>query len=478
MVTESSVLAAAGGAAGLALAIWEIEGLKRLGVNRIPRIEEVSLDVPVLLFAFAVATLCGLLFGAAPALEASRVDVNESLKDGARGTESRRRMRQILVIGELALAFVMISGTGLLLKSLVRLLDLSPGFDPKNTITMTVNVNGPNLKTNEQLAVFNRELLQKVRTLPGVEAAGLVGVLPLGGGFDRASLHIRDRFVPEGQAPSPDRYIVSADYLRAMRIPVLRGRAFTDQDRLGMEPVAMISETAARQIWPNEEPIGKFIQLGGRSDQAPWFRIVGIVGDVRQISLDQERQMQAYLSDAQVPLSGFTLVVRGAGNLAKSVHDAIRAFDRNQPVYDIATMEERIAVTVAQRRLTLTLLALFAGLALLLAVVGVYGLMAYLVGMRRREFGIRVALGATQGQTAGLVVAEAARLIGAGLGLGLVISLLVSQWLRGMLFAVSPIDLWVSASVVAILGTAGILATWLPAKAAAAIDPSTLLRAD
>jgi putative ABC transport system permease protein len=164
-------------------------------------------------------------------------------------------VRQILVIGELALAFVMISGTGLLLKSLVRLLDLSPGFDPKNTTTMTVNLSGPNLTTNEQIAIFNRELLAKVGTLPGVEAAGLAGVLPLGGNFDRASLHIRDRFVPEGQAPSPDRYIVSVDYLRATRIPVLRGRAFTDQDHLGTEPVAMISETAARQIWPNEEPI-------------------------------------------------------------------------------------------------------------------------------------------------------------------------------------------------------------------------------
>ncbi len=255
MVTESLVLAAAGGTAGLILAIWAIDGLKRLGVDRIPRIEEVSLDVPVLLFALVVATFCGLLFGTAPALEASRVDVNEALKDGARGTESRRRVRQILVIGELALAFVMISGTGLLLKSLVRLLDLSPGFDPKNTTTMTVNLSGPNLTTNEQIAIFNRELLAKVGTLPGVEAAGLAGVLPLGGNFDRASLHIRDRFVPEGQAPSPDRYIVSVDYLRAMRIPVLRGRAFTDQDHLGTEPVAMISETAARQIWPNEEPI-------------------------------------------------------------------------------------------------------------------------------------------------------------------------------------------------------------------------------
>jgi ABC-type antimicrobial peptide transport system permease subunit len=240
----------------------------------------------------------------------------------------------------------------------------------------------------------------------------------------------------------------------------------------------LISETTARQVWPNEDPIGKSIQLGGRDEQGPWYRIAGIVGDVRQVSLNQERQMQAYLADAQVPLSGFTLVVRGAGNLAKPVRDAVRTFDRNQPVYDIATMEERIAVTVAQRRLTLILLAVFAGLALILAVVGVYGLMAYLVGMRRREFGIRVALGATRGQTAGLVVAEAARLIGSGLALGWLISFLVSQSLRGMLFAVSPIDLWVSASVVAILGAAGILATWLPARTAAAIDPSALLRAD
>jgi putative ABC transport system permease protein len=281
----------------------------------------------------------------------------------------------------------------------------------------------------------------------------------LGGSFDRASLHIRDRYVPEGQVPSPYRYIASTDYLRAMRIPVIQGRAFTDQDRLGAEPVAMISETTARQVWPHEDPLGKFIQLGGRNEQGPWFRIVGIVGDVCQVSLDQERQMQAYFPDAQIPLSGFTLVVRGAGNLAKPVRDAIRAFDRNQPVYDIATMEERIAVTVAQRRLTLILLAFFAGLALVLAVVGVYGLMAYLVGMRRREFGIRVALGATRGETAGLVVAEAARLIGAGLGAGLLISFGVSQWLRGMLFAVSPVDLWVSAAVMLILGVAGILAT-------------------
>jgi putative ABC transport system permease protein len=478
MLTESLVLAAAGGSAGLALAIWVIEVLKRLGADRIPRIEEVSLDVPVLLFAFAVATLCGLLFGMAPALEASRVDVSAALKDGSRGSESRRRVRQILVVAELALAFVMISGTGLLLKSLVRLLDLSPGFDPKNLITMEIDVSGPTLTKDAQIAVFNRQLLERLRALPNIESAALVSVLPLGAGSDRASLHIKDRYVPEGEAPSPYRYIVSPDYLRAMKIPVLRGRAFTGEDRLTTEPVAMISETTARQIWPNEEPIGKSIQLGGRDEHAPWYRIVGVVGDVRQVSLNQEREMQAYLPDAQVPQSGFTLVVRGAGDLVKPVRDAIRAFDRNQPVYDIATMEERIGVTVAERRLTLLLLAVFAGLALILAVVGVYGLMAYLVGMRRREFGIRVALGATRGQTAGLVVGEAARFIGAGLGLGLLISFLVSQWLRGMLFAVSPIDFWVSAYVIVILGAAGIFATWLPARAAAATDPSTLLRTD
>ncbi|MEO8024984.1 MAG: ABC transporter permease [Bryobacteraceae bacterium] len=478
MLTESMVLGIGGGIAGIALAIYGIEALKYLGADRIPRIGEATLDLPVLLFALGVAAVSGIAFGVAPALEGSRVDLNEALKDGARGSAGRRRTRHALVIAEIAIAFVMIAGTGLLLKSLSRLLDLNPGFDPSSTLSLNMSLVGPTLQKDEEVAAFNRQLLETLRSVPNVESAGLVSTLPLGGNSDRAGLHIKERYVQEGAVPNPYRYFVSADYLRTMRIPVVRGRGFTDQDRLGTEPVALISETTAKQIWPNEDPIGQHIELGGRNENGPWHRIVGIVGDVRQVSLNQERRMQAYLPDAQVPQSGYTVVVRGSGALEKPVREAIRKLDRNQPVYDIATMEERISVTVAERRLALILLGFFAGLALVLSVVGVYGLMAYLVGMRRREFGIRVALGASARQTAGVVMQEAIRLIGAGLGLGIVISFGLSQWIRGLLFNVSPVDGWVSATVALLLAAAGLAATWLPARRAARVDPMDALRQD
>jgi len=339
-------------------------------------------------------------------------------------------------------------------------------------------VGGPNFQTNPQVAEFNRQLFERLQSLPTVQSVGVTSVLPMDG-RDRAGFHIRDRFVPEGQVPAIDRYFVSPGYLTAMRIPILKGRSFTAQDTATSEPVALVSETTVAKTWPNEDPIGKYIQMGGRSDKEPWARIVGVVGDVRQLSLDQARAMQAYLPEAQNPLSGYFLVARGTGSdLGQSIAKSIRAFDRNQPVYDIASMDDRIGKTLAERRFAILLLSSFGALALTLALIGVYGLISYQAGLRRRELSIRAALGATAADLQSLVIGEGARLVGLGLAAGALVSIFTSQLLRSMLFEVKPIDWQVSLSAALLLAASGLLAAFLPARRASNANPAATLRGD
>ncbi|MBI3666858.1 MAG: ABC transporter permease, partial [Acidobacteria bacterium] len=297
LLTESLLVALLGGAGGVLAAMWSTSALTTLGPKQIPRLDEITVDASVLLFALGASVLTGVLFGLAPAFQASRVDLNKALKDAGRGSDgaSRHDLRGLLVVGEMALAFVLVVGAGLLVKSFARLLQVDPGFDPKRVLTLNISLAGSKYRENPAaVARFYEQSLEGVRALAGVEAAGVTTALPISGGYDRAGFIVQDRLLPDPEVPSVDRYIVSPGYFRALRIPLKRGRLFTEQDRADSLPVALVGEALARQQWPGEDALGKRIQLGGRDEKKPWYTVVGIVGDVRQYSLDNPPTMQAY----------------------------------------------------------------------------------------------------------------------------------------------------------------------------------------
>ncbi len=358
LLSENLLLSLIGGAAGLLLAYWGMAALTGLGPKELPRAEEIRLDTPVLLFALVVSILTGLLFGVVPALRASRVALNEALKDAGRATEAHGHhgYRDVLVTGELALAFALVMGAGLLGKSLLHLLNVDPGYDPHHVLTAGVYVYGERYKKPEAELAFYDQVMQRLRATPGIESVAMVSTLPLAS-VDRRGLHIQDRpLTNESEAPSPDTYSVSPGYFDVMRIPLKRGRLFTDADRLGAPKVALISESCARSVFPGEDPIGKHIQLGGRDDKKEWMTIVGVVGDVRQYGLDRPSLMEAYVAQAQDINFGFNLVARTTGDPRLREGDlrkALQSVDATQPVYLVQPLETYVAESLAARRYTL-----------------------------------------------------------------------------------------------------------------------------
>jgi len=482
MLTESVMLAILGGLAGIVLAWWGTVALAALSPKELPRVHEVRIDLPVLLFALGVSVSAGLLFGIVPALRASRVDPNGSLKDMGRSTADRSRFgyRNVLVAVELALAFVLAMGTGLLGKSLVRLLNVDPGYDAHNVLTAGVYVYGPRYHDKPEAEInYYEQAMQRLRATPGVESVAMASNLPLLT-FDRAAFHIQDRpLANDAQAPSADRYSVSPDYFRVLRIPLKRGRPFTGSDRIGAPLVAIISESCARTMFPNEDPIGRHIQLGGRYDDKEWMTIVGIVGDIRQYGLDQPSNMEAYLPLAQDVTFSYNVAVRTTGDprlMEQTVRQAFLTADSTQPVFHVQPLEDYVAASVAARRFTLMLLGLFGALALVLAAVGIYGVIAYAVSLRTRELGIRLALGASRQRVLQMVMRQGLHLVATGLLLGLVVSFLVTRFLTSLLFEVMPADIMTTVAVVLTLGGVALLANYLPARRASRVDPNVALR--
>jgi putative ABC transport system permease protein len=441
------------------------------------------MDLPVLLFALGASIFTGLLFGVVPALRTSQVDPNEALKDSGRATEGRSRhgYRSVLVTVEMALAFVLVLGAGLLGKSLLRLLNVDPGYDPHNVLTAGVYVYGDRYKKPEAELNFYDQAMQRLRAAPGIEGVAMVSTLPLAS-FDRRGFHIQDRpLANESEAPSVDGYSVSPDYFRIMKIPLKRGRLLTAADRMGAPMVALISESCARTVFPNEDPIGKHIQLGGRHDDKEWSTIVGIVGDVRQYGFDRPSNMEAYVAQSQNMDYGFNLVVRTAGDprrFEQTVRQAFLSVDNTQPIYQVRPLEDYVAESQAARRFTLMLLGLFGGLALVLAAVGIYGVISYAVSLRTRELGIRMALGAARNDVLGMVLRQGLTLVGTGLAAGFVASLLLTRFLSSLLFEVRPIDLATSLAVSVTLAGVASLANYLPARKASKLDPIVALRCE
>jgi len=481
LLTESLLLAMAGGLAGVLLGWWCTSGLAALAPREMPRLNEIRIDGTVLWLALAASLITGMLFGLMPALRTSGADPNGALKDLGKATDShsRRSLRNLLVMGELALAFVLAVGAGLLGKSLLRLINVDPGFDPHNVLTLKTYLYSARYQKPEAELSYDEQAFARLRATPGIESVAMTSSLPLRDS-DRYGFHVRDhRLAHPSEAPSADHYSVSSDYFRVMRIPLKRGRVFNAQDIATAPKVAVISETCAREQFPNQDPIGKQIQLGGRDDSKPWITIVGIVGDVRQYGLDTTPNIAAYIPQAQNMAFVFTLVARTSTDprgLERAARAAFLAVDPTQPVFQVQPMESYLASSLAQRRFTLALLALFGGMAVALAAVGIYGVVSCAVTSRTRELGIRMALGAERRDVLAMVLRQAAALAATGLAAGLVASVALTRFLSTLLFEVRTTDLATMAAIAGLLAAVALSASYLPAQRAASVDPTVALR--
>jgi putative ABC transport system permease protein len=384
-------------------------------------------------------------------------------------------------MGELALAFVLVTGSGLFGKSFVRLLGVELGFDARHLLTLQAFLYGERYQKAEAELGYYEQAMEKVGAIPGVEGIAMTSVLPFRD-FDRRGFHLRDRKPARASdVRSADTYSVSPDYFRTMRIPILRGRGFTAQDREGAPLVAVISVTCARDEFAGRDPIGKQIQLGGRDDSKPWMTIVGVVGDIRQYGLEMTPRLAAYIPQAQNMSFGFSTVVRTAGDPERVKNAVVAAFesvDRTQPVNQVRTMESYLSSSLAERRFTLILILLFGSLALVLAAVGIYGVVSYAVAARMREMGIRAALGARGSDLAGMVMADMSAKAAVGLGVGVAGALAVTRFLASLLYEIQPTDLVVWSSTAAVLVLVVVCASFVPARRAAAADPTVALRMD
>jgi putative ABC transport system permease protein len=480
LLTESLALSLLGASAGLWLAMWGTELLMKLNPAPMLKLQDLKIDARALGFTLIVSLLTGVLFGIFPALQSARPDVQLTLKESGDRTQSGRqnRLRKLLVVSEIALAMVLLVGAGLLVRSFIRILNVSPGFEQRNLLTLMTQAVGSKYAQEAEVRSFYRNVLERAQAIPGVESAGIVSNLPFGGNYDMNSFHVEEKPLDDpSKAPSAERYGVSLDYLRAMGIPILRGRGFTAQDTESAPAVALITQGTARRIWQNEDPIGKRIRLGG--SDSPLRTIVGIVGDVNHYGLDVAPNLQAYVPHSQWTDSYMQLVVRASvdpASLTASVRNAIRAVDPDAPVYQIATMRQLISNSVAPRRFTLALLSGFAAIALLMASIGIYGVMSYTVSQRTQEIGVRVALGAQTGDVLKLVVGQGMRLVLAGTSVGLMGAVALTRLMAGMLFGVNATDPLSFGTISLLLISVALLACYIPARRAAKVDPIVALR--
>ena len=494
LLIESVVLSLAGGLLGVVLAWWGIDLLVAFAPAGLPRVQEIHLDQRVLLFSLAVSIGCGLLFGVAPALQSSRISPQAAMQEGgaAVGDPRRHRLLSTLVIGEFALALVLLGGAGLLLRSLWNAGSVNPGFDARGVLTARLWLPQPNKLEQgryfkpEQRHGFFDQLLSRLERAPGIEAAGVISQLPLRGDLTRSQVG----FVIEGQQPAGSEQIqlaqirqASAGYFNVLHIPLLAGRLFSPTDTLNAPRVVLINQALARRYWPGQDPIGKRIKFpNGPNAQVkdPWMRIVGVVADVKTAGLEAPTPDEIYTHYPQGVGLAMAIAVRGESPqaLVTPLRQALHDIDPELPLFEMAPLEDWVVQAMATRRFTALLLAIFAATALLLAALGNYGVMAYIIGQRRREIGLRMALGAHETDVLRMVVGHGLRLAGVGLAMGAAGLLAGGRLLRSLLFGISSADPATMVVIAAVLMAVALLATWLPARRAARTSPMVALRRD
>jgi putative ABC transport system permease protein len=484
LLSESLLIALLGGVCGVFIGRWMVDGLLALAPGNIPQLSRVSLNNTVLLFTFGVSVLTSVLCGLAPALHASRVDLHATLKEGGRSSAGggRELTRKTLLVVEVSLALVLLVGAGLLARSMARVLNVDPGFNPDNLITLRM-MPPNNAYDKARRRVFFDECLTRVSALPGVRSAAITHALPIGGGQQwGTNFYVADKPIPQrGQFPDMEFTPISANYFEAMGIQLLRGRWFNSADAATSSPVTVINEALARRIWPGEDPLGKRLKRGLPESDTPWLEVVGVVADVKVYGVEFDTPMQTYVPLAQLPPPSFWLTVRTVGDPLQSVaavERAIHSIDKDLPVFAIQSMDQVLGRSRAQRLLTLTLMVSFAALALLLAVVGIYGVISYSVKQRTHELGIRIALGAQRGDVLKLILTQGMKLALIGMVIGLGAALALTRWMETLLFGVRPTDPVTFGVIAVVLLSVALLACWIPARRATKVDPLIALRTE
>ncbi len=489
LLTESALLGVMGGAAGLLFAWASLQGIRALGTRSVPRLSEIGIDGEVLAFTLVVSLVSAIVFGLAPALRLSRAALHDSLKDASRGSAGAsamwargHNMRRVLVIAELALSIVLLVGAGLLIRSFARLQEVPPGFNPSRLLTLELTMSGRKYTDGQAAVETYRRLWERLRGVSGVEVAGAVSALPLSQMFAWGPITVEGRPMPAGeQFINADIRIVTGDYFQAMEIPLVRGRLLTDLDTRSSQRVLLVDEHMASQLWPGEDAVGKRIRMGGVDSDTPWITVIGVVGRVKQYTLDADSRIAMYFPHTQYPVRAMNVVIRGRqdpSNLTNAVRAEIRALDPDLPIYGVRTMMQRVDESLATRRFSMLLLTLLAAIALGLATIGVYGVMAYLVNQGVRELGIRMALGATPAAILRLIVSQGLSVALTGVALGLLGALGVTRLMRSLLFEVQADDPITFSAMALLLILVAALATTLPGLRASRIDPMVSLRSE
>jgi predicted permease len=486
LLTESLVLSALGGVFGLLLAMWGVPFLTGISAASIPRVEAIGINLRVLGFTAIVSLVTGAVFGLAPALRSSSKQLTDALREGRRGSTGsilHQRLLSALVVSEVAIAMVLLVVAGLMIRSFFSISNVAPGFNPKGVITLGVGLPSSRYPGLQQQAIFYDKLVAQIRMLPGVESAASVIRLPMLGFNASTGFTVQGKPVQQGPEPNADYRAVTDDYFRTMGIPLLKGRDFTIRDSKDSPDAMIINEMLAERFFPGEDPVGKRIQIF--PDPERWREIVGVVGNVKLLGLDAETNPTIYVPYSQNPypnaLRNVFLVARTSSDpksLVASIRSELKSLDKDIPVSQVQTMEEVISGSLAQRRLSMSLLIVFAALAALLSAVGIYGVMAYIVAQRTHEIGIRMAMGAEQKDVIKMVLGDGAKLTLAGIGAGLAVAVGLTRFLQSLLYQVSATDTATYASIALLLSAVALLASYIPARRAAKVDPMEALRCD
>jgi predicted permease len=490
LLTESVLLAAAGGVAGLLFAFAGIAWLQALQPPNVPRLRDISITSDVLVFTTLLCLTAALLFGLAPAIGMGRLNLQTALRDAGRGSIGSQalwgrgsHLRRLLVMTELALSVVLLIGAGLLIRSFNRLREVPPGFDPANVISFELALTGPKYPNAQAVLNTYQQVWERLEQLPGVEHAGGITSLPLSGYMAWGPITIEGYTPPGGQDfINADQRVAGGSYFQSLQIPLRSGRFFNATDRTDGAPVVVIDEYLAQQYWPGQDAIGKRLRLGPISANSDnWLTVVGVVGRVKQYGFDTDGRIVIYLPQTQFPSRSMYVTIRTRSEpaaLAAAVRRELRAIDPDLPMYRTRTMAERVDAALARPRFATTLLTIFAAIALVLASVGIYGVMAYLVSQGTRDIGIRMALGATQSSVLGLVLRQGSLIAAVGLAGGLAGAWALTRFMQSLLFGISGTDALTFAAVATLLAAVAMVATFIPARRAARIDPIVALRAD